>query len=1083
VAQGSPALTQTLYIDAEGITVSYPEGWSVAPKRFTNTHELINVPADQQDTVEATARIKIRIQTRTDHAEAVHELQEIATEVDSPSTFLAIGGWPALQRRHLERRQQPSQGLRFTDEMVLRITTAVVAGNLLIRFDGTLPSDADQELIDQVEAIGRSLVFTTTGDPGQVDQEIENLRSSTSLRSSFSIPLPREGGSSARSALAATPSADAKASSEGIFDRLLHLVQSFVSSSGYRGASSPVSSAQASSEELPGLGFTQRLFTGNNGELEIAASPDGHNIVIARQNNFRTSNDGGQTFPFSGNLNLGDGDSSLAFAQSGNFYLAGIRTNCQPADVAGPFGYTCTGVFRSTNNGQTFGSLTNAVVCPNGDPAGVVVVANRCFPDQEHIAADRVNPGTGGDQVYSTWRNFDATDQDPAIVCSQDSGANWTLPVDVDSGFIPRIGVGQDGFVYVVYRSGGNIRINKYSSCRNGLTVQPTFPKTIAAVNDVTCPVPGLDRCNDGNNLSSIMVAVDDTNPNHIYVAYAHETGAGNQNILVHDSLDGGVTWPAARVVTLNTAVSGVRFMPWVCTTGGEAFVTWYDRRSATPCPAPPCAANNDLTDYFFGRARLDSLNNLVAGAESKLTDAADPQCAAGATPGSAASWGCFTRATGDSESCSFQPQLAGRCCDNTMPNCPGSQQRCDFSDGGCPAGETCNGGGGCPKYGDYNGNACVAGRLLAAWASATPPLGITPSGGIDVFFSSNFVRTCGDTTGPGSTDVICSCGDTVTTNTKLTGADPVSSSGPGDFCSGDGLSVASGVTLDCDSAGLRGDGSGDGVKIDSVSGVTVKNCNILEFDNGIGIYFSSDITLRSDKAKFNSDGVDANDSSDLTITGSFMQDNSNDGVNLDHVSSSTVQNSRLERNGDDGFQCDDGCTFVTVQNNQVNSNTSDGIEFEESGNSNNFILNNVAKNNCAGGGCSSDEGSGIVLEGDVTFTEVSGNQVNGNRRGIFLEIESGSPNNNIVSNNNAEKNLQEGILIESDNNTVSDNQGQKNGSNGLAVTGTSNSLSGNVFNFNAGHGICTSAGNSDGGGNTGNGNGVLPDVNINGGC
>ncbi len=226
---------------------------------------------------------------------------------------------------------------------------------------------------------------------------------------------------------------------------------------------------------------------------------------------------------------------------------------------------------------------------------------------------------------------------------------------------------------------------------------------------------------------------------------------------------------------------------------------------------------------------------------------------------------------------------------------------------------------------------------------------------------------------------------------------------------------------------------------------------------------------------------MDANDSSDLTIIGSFMQDNSNDGVNFDNVDSSTVENSRLEHNGDDGFQCDDGCTFVTVQNNQVNNNGSDGIEFEESGNGNNFILNNVAKNNCAGGGCSSDEGSGIVLEGDVTNTEVSGNQVSGNRRGIFLEIESGSPDNNTVSNNNAEKNLQEGILIESDDNTVSGNKGQKNGSNGLAVTGTTgNALSGNVFNFNGGHGICAPSG-SDDDSNTGSGNGTLPNVTFTG--
>jgi uncharacterized repeat protein (TIGR01451 family) len=748
-AQKPPVLTQTLSIDVEGmgITVSYPEGWSVSPKQFINMKELINVAADQQNTLQATASIKIRSQTRTDHAEALHELKEIAAEVDSPSTFLNIGHWPALQRRHMERRQQPSEGPRFADEMALRITTAVAAGNLLVRLDGLLPSDADQKLINVVEAVGRSLVFTVSGNPAQVREELENLRNSARQKSSLSVPpLPATDEFSKRSV--------------------------------------PSESRGFSEEFVTEPGATQRLFTGGNGELEIAVSPNGQNVVIARQNNFKASNDGGQTFPFSGSLNLGDGDPSVAFGQSGNFYLAGIRRNCQPADAAGPFGYTCTGILRSTNNGQSFALLSNAVVCPNADPSNITPVPGSCFPDQEHIAADRVNAASGGDQVYSTWRNFDATDQDPAIVCSQNSGATWTAPIDVDSGFIPRIGVGQDGFVYVVYRSGNNIRINKYSSCANGLATQPTFPKTISTVTDVACPVPGLDRCNNGNNLSSIMVAVDDTNPNHVYVAYADQTAAGNQNILVRDSLDGGVTWPAARVATVNSAVLGVRFMPWVCTTGGKAFVTWYDRRASTPCPSPPCAANNDLTDYFAGSAGLDGMGNLVAGAEFKLTDAADPQCAGGATPGSAASWPCGVRAMADSESCSVQPQLAGRCQITTSPPCPpngapcGTFTPCDFDQGpACPTfmgnAQICGTGGGCPKYGDYNGNACVAGRLFAAWAAGTPPSGITPSGGIDIFFavappfSSDLSITKTDSPDP------------VTTGNNLTYAVTVTNNGP----------------------------------------------------------------------------------------------------------------------------------------------------------------------------------------------------------------------------------------------------------------------------------------------------------------
>jgi len=180
---------------------------------------------------------------------------------------------------------------------------------------------------------------------------------------------------------------------------------------------------------------------GGNGELEIAVSPNGKNIVIARQNVFVTSNDGARTFPFSGSLPFANrGDSSLAFGHSGNFYLAGI--NNTPGCGGTPLRGCATGIARSTDNGRTFPFLANAVVC-------LTAGSTACFPDQEHIAADRVNaaPG-GGDQVYSVWRNFNSTGQDPNLICSQNGGATWTAPLNVEVGaFVPRVAVGQDGFV------------------------------------------------------------------------------------------------------------------------------------------------------------------------------------------------------------------------------------------------------------------------------------------------------------------------------------------------------------------------------------------------------------------------------------------------------------------------------------------------------------------------------------------------------------------------------------------------------------------------------------------------------------
>ena len=56
-------------------------------------------------------------------------------------------------------------------------------------------------------------------------------------------------------------------------------------------------------------------------------------------------------------------------------------------------------------------------------------------------------------------------------------------------------------------------------------------------------------------------------------------------------------------------------------------------------------------------------------------------------------------------------------------------------------SGQTCNLGGGCPRYGDYNGNACMLGNLYSSWGSATSYPGITPaSTSVNAFFAMKVV-------------------------------------------------------------------------------------------------------------------------------------------------------------------------------------------------------------------------------------------------------------------------------------------------------------------------------------------------------
>src|SRR5262249_13452360 len=179
----------------------------------------------------------------------------------------------------------------------------------------------------------------------------------------------------------------------------------------------------------------------------------------------------------------------------------------------------------------------------------------------------------------------------------------------------------------------------------------------------------------------------------HVYAAYALPS-SGTSEVRVKDYLSRLQIGPLVvngypiGATTVSSAVATQRFMPWICATGGVAFVSWYDRSASVGAP------RNDLTDYVLGSA-LGRGSGLQAGPIVNLSVNPDPECASG-----------FPCGTGDA------------------PNAPAC--------GVAPVA-----GGGCPKYGDYNGNACAAGFVYTAWASATAPPGVAPVGQISVFFAT----------------------------------------------------------------------------------------------------------------------------------------------------------------------------------------------------------------------------------------------------------------------------------------------------------------------------------------------------------
>jgi len=648
---------------APSISVRYAAPWKPSSTQYSNARELI-VPIQAAAAGEsALARILITTEERTSAADALQRLQDIARSRAGTVRVMEIGGWPAVVIEYVEalprrgapqREQEPSA--KEPPQQIQSAVVAVAADSKVVNFNISLAPGAPANLLKDAQQIAESSVFPAKSAPDELQRSMQFLRQkiapATTPKSKLQSAKPR--------------------------------AEALIKKAAPRGGASTGSLA---------------VQTGN-GELEIATSADGRNIIIASNTALSHSSNVGRSFAAGSTGTFGLNDPTLARGSSGNFYLGVIAiASGTPAqlNVTG-----CTNaVSRSTDNGANFALRGYSARCPSTG-AGV------CFPDQEHIAADSVNASSGNDQVYAVWRNFTPSGTvpncnsigsgfvAPSISCSQDNGANWTARAAIPgAGDFPRVAVGRDGNVYVATVNGNAIQVNRFSSCATGLTPAAGFPVTVDSSTSalVPCPVSGLDRCNDGNTLSSPTVAPDPDNAARIFVAFAMNDTEGGETITVAESNDNAKTFPNLRSV--NTTASVRRFMPWSCSTHGRAWVGWYDRTAAT---APQ--ARNDLTDYFLGSA-----TGLARGFSYNLTNNPDPQCNSG--------WPCGER-------------------DATSATA-------------CPGGASAPAGGGCPKYGDYNGIACAGNWIVTAWTSATAPQGLPGVAGLSVFSSSVFVGGDGE--------------------------------------------------------------------------------------------------------------------------------------------------------------------------------------------------------------------------------------------------------------------------------------------------------------------------------------------------
>jgi parallel beta-helix repeat protein len=338
----------------------------------------------------------------------------------------------------------------------------------------------------------------------------------------------------------------------------------------------------------------------------------------------------------------------------------------------------------------------------------------------------------------------------------------------------------------------------------------------------------------------------------------------------------------------------------------------------------------------------------------------------------------------------------------------------------------------------------------------------------------------CGDTSGPGGVRVACGCGDSVTTNTVLRSSDPVVTA----LCTDIGLLIGlDNVTLNCHGNELTGEPNNDGIVLEDRTGVTVRNCKITGFLDGIQLIRSSGNALITNTiADSANNGIDfEDDNHDNLVKGNRVVAAGNDAINVDGVATgNTFLTNTLEGAGvseEDGIDLDGpGATHNTVRGNRISGFSDSGIEVgEESGE--NLITENRAEGNCTGilvfsdgntieRNTTNDNCDGLVVEG--SGNTIARNTAEGNLFGIVVDGDA-----NTVEGNTTSKNFDDGLLVLGEGNLIDRNLGRQNGFNGLAVDAIGNTVSRNTFDNNVEFGICVIAGNTDGGGNRAKGNGA----------
>ena len=333
----------------------------------------------------------------------------------------------------------------------------------------------------------------------------------------------------------------------------------------------------------------------------------------------------------------GSGDPVVRFDAAGNLYAVGIAFNRnfdqadRPVDTVvyvAKYNYTPgtpggTSTPNSAANPPNFTYVGTTIVDRGAVGFAVPGAAGFAgtFTDKEWAEIDTNSPEESAcaGYIYVAHTNFHANFGSSPIMFSRstDGGVTFSNPKTISTGGpsgTPHnqgvdIAVASDGTIYVAYtafQGGGNsafngIAIVKSTDCGRKWT-QPVF---VGALNDGQAPGVAF------RTPTFAFVAVDDTDPNTVYVAY--QSIEGDYDIYVQRSTDGAATWEA-RVQVNEDPDMHHQIFPTIDVSNGALHVAWYDMRHSAP-------TSNDMVDVYYASSNTTGVVYPAFSHNVRVTD------------------------------------------------------------------------------------------------------------------------------------------------------------------------------------------------------------------------------------------------------------------------------------------------------------------------------------------------------------------------------------------------------------------------------------------------------------------------------